>query len=613
MDDRSALQDVRDAGPQTKKQSVSVKVIITAIAVLFSLAASVTTICFAYFHFRDTARQNLLQSTEFNLSLVSGLIAQDLQELDRLRTRSENDEAISAYLADAGASSARASAAYENLASIAQSTTAYRYLLRLIMVSEDGERILQTGSGTTNGRPVTKESIRLLGSLELENERDFWQGVYADPFTDVDPPAVLAQGGNVYHAEKMHRRAVGHSCLMVSLSLFREPLRNYQLPEGNRLFLTVEDTLYPLDDPLRSEQAPASSETADDAVLDSRTVIRNYTGKDGTAWLMVSCPIGSSNLYLSQSIPASTVRVVQYEQMKGPLALLMLLMLSLGVLLLFTLQQLITKPLKKLQERMQVISEGNFARDPSVEGNNEIGQIGKGINDFACNMQDMMERRVTDEKARQELEYDVLLNQVNPHFLYNTLNSIKWMATIQQAPGIAEMTNSLARLLKTVSKGTRGMIPLSEELSLLDDYFVIQKYRWGGSIAVTKEIDPETEKALIPRFSLQPLLENAIFHGIEPKGGVGTVRVASRIRDHTLVITMEDDGIGIPEEQIPSLLTENAQKPSGLFHGIGLSNVNSRIRGKFGEGYGLQIESEPGSFTRILLTLPFITEGEQEV
>ena len=175
------------------------------------------------------------------------------------------------------------------------------------------------------------------------------------------------------------------------------------------------------------------------------------------------------------------------------------------------------------------------------------------------------------------------------------------------------MTNSLARLLKTVSKGTRGMIPLSEELSLLDDYFVIQKYRWGGSIAVTKEIDPETEKALIPRFSLQPLLENAIFHGIEPKGGVGTVRVASRIRDHTLVITMEDDGIGIPEEQIPSLLTEDAQKPSGLFHGIGLSNVNSRIRGKFGEGYGLQIESEPGSFTRILLTLPFITEGEQEV
>ena len=260
MDDRSALQDVRDAGSQTKKQSVSVKVIITAIAVLFSLAASVTTICFAYFHFRDTARQNLLQSTEFNLSLVSGLIAQDLQELNRLRTRSENDEAISAYLADAGATSARASAAYENLASIAQSTTAYRYLLRLIMVSEDGERILQTGSGTTNGRPVTTESIRLLGSLELENERDFWQGVYADPFTDVDPPAVLAQGGNVYHAEKMHRRAVGHSCLMVSLSLFREPLRNYQLPEGNRLFLTVEDTLYPLDDPLRSEQAPAPSE-----------------------------------------------------------------------------------------------------------------------------------------------------------------------------------------------------------------------------------------------------------------------------------------------------------------------------------------------------------------
>ena len=606
-----------DAAPHTERQkkngSVSIKLIITAIAVLFSLAASMTTICFAYFHFRDTARQNLIQSTEFNLSLVSGLISQDLQELNRLRTKCENDDAISAYLANAGATSAQASRAYENLASIAQSTTAYRHLLRLILVSEDRERILQTGSGTTNGKPVTAKSISLLDSLELDDKNDFWQGIYADPFTSIDPVAILAEGGNVYRAEKMHRSVVGHSCLMLSLNLFREPLRSYQLPEGGRLFLTVEDKTFSLDDPLQPEDAPALSNVEDDSAFDSRTLVRKFTARDGTNGLMVSCPIGSSNLYLSQSIPAKALTVVQFEQMKGQLALLVLLTLALGAFLLLTLHRLISQPLKKLQERMRVISEGNFTRDPSVEWNNEIGQIGKGINDFACNMQDMMERRVTDEKARQELEYDVLLNQVNPHFLYNTLNSIKWMATIQQAPGIAEMTSSLARLLKTVSKGTHSLIPLSEELSLLDDYYVIQKYRCGGSITVTKEIDPETENALIPRFSLQPLLENAIFHGIEPKGGVGTIRVTSGIRDRTLVITMEDDGIGIPEEQISTLLTDDAQKPSGLFHGIGLSNVNSRIRGKFGREYGLQIESEPGSYTRIFLTLPYITGSEQEV
>lgn len=223
-----------------------------------------------------------------------------------------------------------------------------------------------------------------------------------------------------------------------------------------------------------------------------------------------------------------------------------------------------------------------------------------------------MERRVADEKARQDLEYEVLLNQVNPHFLYNTLNSIKWMATIQQASGIAEMTSSLARLLKTVSKGSHNLIPLSEELSLLDDYYVIQKYRYGGSIVLTKNVEPACEQALIPRFSLQPLLENAIFHGIEPKGGVGTVRLEASVQGRNLVISLEDDGVGIPAEQIESLLTENGQKPSGLFRGIGLSNVNSRIRRKFGPQYGLRIESELGSFTRILLELPFLTEPEQE-
>lgn len=596
-----------------KKRFLSIKLRIVAIAVLFSVTASVAMVGFAYDHFRKSTRQNYLQSTEFNLSLVAGLIAQNLQEFTQLRDRSGNDDAITEYLADENATSVQASRAYERLAALAQQSPAYQHLLRVLLVSRDHARILQTGSGTTAGRPVSRDSIQALEALNLETGINTWQGVASDPFASVDPAAILVASGTVYHSENMKRREVGTSYLMVSLNLIREPVRSYKLPEGSHLYLTIGDKTFSLDAKPHIIQPPASLRATDDSVMDSRTLIMDYTGQDGESLLSVSCPVGNTNLYLTQTIAPETLSVVRYEQMNSQLALMVLLAVLMGGLLTLLLHRMIGKPLKKLKERMEIISQGNFDRDPSVEWNNEIGEIGKGINDYACNMRDLMERRVSDEKARQELEYEVLLNQVNPHFLYNTLNSIKWMATIQQASGIAEMTSSLARLLKTVSKGQHSLIPLSEELSLLDDYYVIQKYRYGGSIVVSKEIAPICESALLPRFTLQPLLENAIFHGIEPKGGVGTILLTACVEQDTVIITLEDNGVGIPEAQIPMLLSDNAQKPSGLFRGIGLSNVNSRIRRKFGQEYGLDIESVPGSFTRIILRIPYVTDTEQEV
>ena len=114
-------------------------------------------------------------------------------------------------------------------------------------------------------------------------------------------------------------------------------------------------------------------------------------------------------------------------------------------------------------------------------------------------------------------EYRMLQNEVNPHFIYNTLNSIRWMATIQHAPGIAEMVTAFARLTKSISKGTQKLVPLQEELALLNDYFTIQQYRYGGDLEIeVSRIESETlcRDCLIPRFTLQPLVENAIFHGL---------------------------------------------------------------------------------------------------
>ena len=206
----------------------------------------------------------------------------------------------------------------------------------------------------------------------------------------------------------------------------------------------------------------------------------------------------------------------------------------------------------------------------------------------------------------------MLQSQINPHFLYNTLNSIKWMATIQNAPGIAEMTTALSRLLKNIAKGTEKAVPLSAELSLLDDYFTIQTYRYGGTISLEYRIDDEAAlSCLIPRFTLQPVVENSIFHGIEPKGTPGTITIhIYRKNDAILQIDITDDGVGMTEEQARQLLSENKNEKTEFFREIGVSNVHKRLQYEFGEDYGLRVESRLSEFTTVSVLLPLAPQED---
>lgn len=183
-----------------------------------------------------------------------------------------------------------------------------------------------------------------------------------------------------------------------------------------------------------------------------------------------------------------------------------------------------------------------------------MGDIGRGINGLSRSVCTLMEKRLEDERQKKDLEYRMLQNQINPHFLYNTLNSIKWMATIQHATGIAEMTISLSRLLKSVSKRNERLVPLQEEFALLNDYFTIQQYRYGGTITLDViwiEDERLCQDCMIPRFTLQPLVENAIFHGIEPKGCAGSIELTIKTDKETgdVLILLTDDGVGMSDEQ----------------------------------------------------------------
>ena len=327
-------------------------------------------------------------------------------------------------------------------------------------------------------------------------------------------------------------------------------------------------------------------------------------------YLMVTRPLGTPNLYITECLDEYTLSRNIFSAFLIVTFSILTASAIIGILLFWYLSKTVNEPVRQLQVRMKRIADGDFSRDASTEWEHELGDIGKNINDLSENVLSLMNQRIEDERQKKDYEYRMLQSQINPHFLYNTLNSIKWMATIQNAPGIAEMATALSRLLKDISKGTTNLVPLSHEISLIKEYFTIQQYRYGGAITLSFDIEDESLTACkILKFTLQPIVENAIFHGIEPKGSAGTIGIHIYQDSNTDVhIDVTDNGIGMEEEVAAHLLDKELSADSSFFREIGVSNVHKRLQYEFGSSYGLHVTSQAGKFTTVSILLPFQTE-----
>ena len=272
-------------------------------------------------------------------------------------------------------------------------------------------------------------------------------------------------------------------------------------------------------------------------------------------------------------------------------------------ILTYYLSNRLTKPLVGILAKLEQVSDGDFGMDHSINGNDEMGLIGRGINKMAGDIRSLMNELIQREHEKCELEYRVLLNQINPHFVYNVLNSIKVMADIQKIEGISEMASSLGMLLKEISKGSAEQVTIKRELELLESYLYLQKIRRSGMLTVGYDIpDPSVLSCLIPRFTLQPLAENAIYHGLDQIDRMGIIRISIQADGGDIVIRLQDNGAGIPEDKIATLLSEEYARGEELTH-VGLPNVYKRIKSFYGSGE-MRIESVVGEFTSVFLRFP---------
>lgn len=279
------------------------------------------------------------------------------------------------------------------------------------------------------------------------------------------------------------------------------------------------------------------------------------------------------------------------------------LIIGLIVSIIFTNQM--NKPIDKLVRHIKIISKGNFVKDESIETEDEIGSIGKIVNSMSGQIKNLMEQRMETEKEKSSLELKMLQAQINPHFLYNTLDSIKWIAIIQKNSGIVKVVTALSGLLKNMAKGFNEKVTLQKELDFLSDYVTIEKVKYVELFDIVIDVEEESlYEAKVIKLTLQPLVENAIFNGIEPSEKNGTININVFSKNNNLYITVKDNGIGIPSNKLDNLLNDTEKVESDHMSGIGLPNVDRRIKLIYGDNYGLTIESEVDKYTQITIKTP---------
>ena len=366
--------------------------------------------------------------------------------------------------------------------------------------------------------------------------------------------------------------------------------------KGNIVYHPQQQQLY---NELQTENISLIMDTDEDTVLTG-------TGNDGklysisrsekTGWTVVDCT--NVKELLSKSRQAQSVYVLT--------AIILVI-----VALLFSrfMARSITLPIQKLRDSMKKVQEGDFSvSDVVVDSKNEIGSLTKSFDVMTHRIHELMEQNVHEQEEKRKSELKALQSQINPHFLYNTLDSIIWMAEGKKNEEVVLMTASLARLLRQSISNEDEVVPIANEVEYARGYLTIQKMRYKDKLEFQIEVDSSISYIPLIKLVLQPIIENAIYHGLKYKESKGLLIVKGFMKDGNAVLQVIDDGVGMDEETLAHIYDKH--KVNYHSNGVGVYNVQKRLKLYYGEDYGITYTSELGKGTTATITIPGRQEGQ---
>ncbi|WP_239615974.1 cache domain-containing sensor histidine kinase [Cohnella mopanensis] len=446
----------------------------------------------------------------------------------------------------------------------------------------------ENGAGNvTDIDPQKSERIKKLTS-EAEGD-NLW--IYPD---EKDPALISAREIRSFSNTNFDLQYLGTLVIRVNIAKIAQ---QYSAAEGDLILFSGEEVIYPKE-PLFSLAEVNDSFRAQKGYftqkMKSHTYFISYTRSSNTGWTYLN--ITPFNQIFERVIFIKELVVIVFVAI---FALVMLI----GV----RFSRSLTRPIDGLITRMKMAEKGNFAgahlqtADDSPMSMDEMGLLHRTFRLMVERINTLITENYANQLLIKETEFRALQAQINPHFLYNTLESINWIAKVNKQTQISNMVESLGFLLRNSINMKEEILTLGEELEVVRSYVTIQKYRFDERLDFKLEVPDYLLSRKLPKLTLQPLLENAIQYALEPTIGTSRIVVRAELTKEGLIILVEDDGPGMPHDTL-ALLRNGEMKAKGK--GIGLLNIDERIKIAFGEQYGIRIDSAADTGTRVLIALP---------
>lgn len=313
--------------------------------------------------------------------------------------------------------------------------------------------------------------------------------------------------------------------------------------------------------------------------------------------------------YIYYEIQDMQTTRVEYRDSYTRLLLIMLsacaVMLAAIMVLSYYIPLSITKPIRQISDITNQVANGDLTVRAQTDYGAEVGVLSESLNSMIDKINMLLEQVTQEQIHLRKAELELLQSQINPHFLYNTLDTIVWLEEGGDRKQVVEMVRSLSEFFRTALNQGKEVVSLREELQHVGSYLKIQHVRYRDILEYEINVSETLNTCQIPKITVQPIVENALYHGIKNKRGKGMISITGEICDNDVILRVKDNGIGMEPDQLERIRKAMLGASGGEPEGYGLYNVNERIRLKFGEAYGLSVDSTYGEGTEVSIRLPY--------
>jgi two-component system, sensor histidine kinase YesM len=478
----------------------------------------------------------------------------------------------------------------------------YNVILESVLVNHKQNGFLLYHSSYNSNPSINYEEY--LSKYNGNKEGFYWRNIHEDQVFNEDNKVM-----SIFRLIDKNRSSKGIVLFNLRAEFFEQVLNKSLIGENGYLTLISPDGIY-------ESKKVKKKYKLDKPTLNSIQSLKDDDGKftyenvEGEDMIVIYDTLSSNNWKIAAVIPQNEI-LNKVNYIKGFTILLVVLMILSAVILTNIVGKYISDPFKKMAKQMGMINKKNLDLDFEMSGPEEMKILHTGFKELIVRINNLMDQIRLEQEEKRQLEFAIMHAQINPHFLYNTMYSIKGLCDMGLNKDASQMISALASFFRIgISKG-RDIISIHDEMEHIQHYLFIQEMRYGDDFSYEIEIDKEIISYNIIKLSLQPLIENAIYHGVKQKRGQGKITIRGYQVKDIIHLEVEDNGNGIEPQKLKDILLEieTSNQEKKKYIGIGLQSVNERIKIHFGNQYGLTIASEPGNGTVVSIKIPK-TKGE---